>query len=82
MTLLLDHGDGTDREVELPVFGADTVRGDLIDQVSYLPPQLLRDFQQRGFEVSRDVRWETIDLGQGRRVLVPLGEFEITRTAY
>jgi hypothetical protein len=85
LTLAIDRGDGTDQEIQLPVLRTGAIEEDLLEQVRDLPPEIIRDLQQMGYQVQRDARWESIELTRGWRVMVPLGEFEITpvsRVAY
>jgi hypothetical protein len=78
-TLRLTPVSGASQEpIELRVVESD---GDdareLAGRRSALSGQLLRGFEQEGFEVDRRERLVPIDLSDGRRVLVPIEEVDI-----
>jgi hypothetical protein len=80
-TMIVDvdrDGDGNLEPVELPIvrgkgFDEDWVRS----QPAAFPPALLRLFERMGHEVRHERQYYPFDLGDGRRVLVPVDDVDV-----
>ena len=79
MTLVMDRDDGRSDEIEVPIYRLGGVQaGRAVEDAMAFPVELRRAFEQAGFSIRRDVRWTPLDLEDGQRVFVPLGELEFT----
>lgn len=79
VTLVVDRGDGAQEQFSLPVYDAnDTIARQWLDQRLSLPSQLEQRLRRSGYEVQVQREWTPLDLRDGRRVLFPVDQWEIT----
>lgn len=71
--------DDEGSEVEVPVFDLDAEsRQVLLENSMAAFDNLRRQLQRRGFDVRQNVHWSPVEIGGDRKMLVPLGDFEIS----
>lgn len=77
--LVLDRGDGTGQPIDLPVMEWSPDRQRMLAQPSIpVPPEVQRMLQQAGHELRTKRRFVPFQTQDGREVLIPLDQLEIT----
>jgi hypothetical protein len=78
LQLVVNGGPGGQRNVEVPLVDAAGMDEALFGQWSHaLPPEIVRMLEQNGHQVVRERRLVPLNLGDGRRVVVPMDQVEI-----
>ncbi len=79
VTLIVRDAAGqTPREIQLPVYEADSTDGPWLGaNASAVPIELRRALERSGHRVRRQQRWVPVDLDDGRQMVVPIEDVEI-----
>jgi len=77
--LVVDGPGGDSTSVgDVPVFETpESVDQWLADERPALSPELLQTLQQRGHQVERQIEYVTVQLDDGRQVIVPVERYQI-----
>jgi hypothetical protein len=72
------NSDGVPESLELPVARGPEVNEQWVrDQPLAFPSTFVRDLQRRGHQVRHERQYFPFDLGDGRRVLVPVDDLDV-----
>ena len=79
MTVVWDRSDGRAQEFDLPIFRwRDTQsRPEFFADTMQVPGDVQQALERAGYAVRRNIQWTPLDVDDGRRVFVPMGEMEI-----
>jgi len=77
--LVLDEGENENRRfIDVPYYEFDHMDLDLYsDSMPTIPPEVVQELKQRGHQVHRDQQFIPVELQNGRRVVIPIDQFEI-----
>jgi hypothetical protein len=80
VTLVVDSPNGADdQRIDVPFYDLHEMNPTWLSRESLaLPPEVVRVLERLGHEVRRDRGLVPIDLEDGRRVVIPVEQFEIT----
>jgi len=76
--VLHEAEDEKNRFVDVPFYELDRMDPKWYSDSAFsIPPNVIRELNQRGHQVRRDQRLIPVDLQNGRRVVIPIEQFEI-----
>ena len=78
--LVVNGSDGQAvQSIDVPVYSLDPVTSQLlVDDQPSLPPQISEALQRLGSEVRRSQYWAPVNLQDGRQIVIPVDQYEIT----
>lgn len=79
LTFVVDRGNGESDRFELPIYDAqNSVARQLLHDTPSMPAEVERALRDSGFQIQRQRQWAPVRLRDGRRVIFPIDELEIT----